>query len=373
MTIGNINSLTGMFSDFEKFDPQGAQLAVDYINSKGGITINGQKYNVELYILDGKASSEGVTLAANAMVYDKNIKFICGEGVTPLAIAVDAVTEQAGAIFSARFSNSSPNEMGTKFPLKFVGGNCYFSCMKAILSYLHKTYPDIKNFAFEAIDDGTLKTATPVINQFAGASSLKMLGDVVGFDFSVTDMTPIVQKVMALNPEAVMMGAMTQTCQALSIKQLRGLGYKGPIFACTPENMNEALEIVGKDAFDGFFAIGFPSDDASVAGLPKVTQDLVKTGMQKYGRFNMTQWQGANGAFSMLMAIQAAQSLDPKVVAEKWESMTSINTTFGPGTMGGLKTYGANHNVYHATPIQAYVNGQIKLEGIVPVENSVIP
>jgi branched-chain amino acid transport system substrate-binding protein len=362
-----------MFSDFEKFDPQGAQIAVDYVNSQGGLTINGQKYNVELFVLDGKASSEGVTQAANAMVYDKNIMFICGEGVTPLAIAVDTVTEQAGAIFSARFSNSSPNEMGPKFPLKFVGGNCYFSCMKAALSYLHKSHPEIKNFAFEAIDDGTLKTATPVINKFAGEAGLQMLGDVVGFDFSVQDMTPIVQKVMALNPDAVMMGAMTQTCQALSIKQLRALGYKGPLFACTPENMNEAVEVVGKDAFDGFFAIGFPGDPAAITSLPQVTQDMVKIGIKKYSQFNMTQWQGANGAYSMLMAIKAAQSLDPKVVAKKWETLTTIETTLGPGTMGGLKTYGANHNVYHPTPIQAYISGETKLMGVIPLEDSVIP
>ena len=100
MTIGNINSLTGMFSDFEKFDPQGAQLAVDLVNNRGGITINGQKYLVDLYVLDGKATSDGVVAAATAMVYDKNIKFICGEGVTPLALALDTVTEPGGAIFS---------------------------------------------------------------------------------------------------------------------------------------------------------------------------------------------------------------------------------------------------------------------------------
>jgi len=362
-----------MFSDFEKFDPQGAQIAVDYVNKHGGLTINGQKYNVELYVLDGKATSEGVTAAANAMVYDKGIKFICGEAVTPLAIAVDTVTEQGGAIFSARFSNSSPHELGPNMPLKFIGGNDYFSGMRASLTYLHKKYPNIKNFAFEAIDDGTLKTATPQINKFAGELGLQMIGDVVGFDFSVQDMTPIVQKVMALNPEAIMTGAMTLTSTGLSIKGFRAMGFKGPIFGVIFGAADQMMEIVGKEGMEGMFLPGFPVDMEQIKDFPEVTKELVKIGNEKYGVFNMTHLQGANGAFSMLMAIQAAQSLDPKLVAKKWETMTNINTPLGPGLMGGLKTYGVNHVTYSATPMQEIINGKITLVGFIPVEQCTMP
>jgi len=362
-----------MFSDFEKFDPQGAQIAVDYVNNNGGLTINGQKYNVELYVLDGKATTEGVTAAANAMVYDKNIKFVCGEAVTPLAIAVDTVTEQAGAIFSARFSNSSPHELGTNMPLKFIGGNDYFSGMRASLTYLHSKYPDIKNFAFEAIDDGTLKTATPQINKFAGALNLQMLGDVVGFDFSVQDMTPIIQKVMALNPQAIMTGAMTLTATGLSIKGFRAMGFKGPLFGVIFGAADQMMSIVGKEGMEGMFLPGFPTDLPQLGNFPQVTKDMIKIGNDKYGNFNMTQLQGANGAYSMLMAIKAAQSLDPKVVAKKWESMTNIDTTLGPGLMGGLQTYGVNHVTYSATPMQQVINGKITLVDFIPVEKCTMP
>jgi len=362
-----------MFSDFEKYDPQGAQLAVDYVNSKGGLTINGQKYNVELYVLDGKANPEGVIAAANAMVYDKGIKFVCGEAVTPLAIALDSVTEAAGAIFSARFTNSSPNELGPKFPLKFIGGNCYFSGMRASLSYLHKKYPLVKTFAFEAIDDGTLKTATPVINKFAGQYGLQMTGDVVGFDFSVQDMTPIVQKVLAMNPDAIMTGAMTLTSTGLSIKGFRDLGFKGPLFGVIFGAADQMMSIVGKDRIEGMFLPGFPADPTKIGSFPQVTQDLVQMAIKKYGNFNMTHLQGCNGAFSMLMAIQAAQSLDPKVVAAKWETMTNIDTPLGPGKMGGKQTYGVNHVTYSATPMQQIINGQITLVDMISVDDSLMP
>jgi branched-chain amino acid transport system substrate-binding protein len=373
LTIGNINSLTGMFSDFEKWDPQGAQLAADLINSHGGITINGQKYTIDVYVLDGKATTDGCAAAANAMIFDKGIKFICGEGVTPLALAVDTVTEQNGAIFSARFNNSSPNELGPKFPLKFVGGNCYLSGMKAALTYLHKTQPNVKTFAFAAIDDGTLATVTPIIKDFAGSLGLTLAGgSVVGFTFDVADLTPIAQKVVALKPDAVMAGAMRITDEGLFLKGIRALGFNGTVFGCIPGAADEMIGIVGADAMEGEFLPGFPSDP-NLTNLPQNAKELIKLGIARYGSFNMTHFQGANGLYSMVMAIQAAQSLDPKVVAAKWETMTNIDTPFGPGLMGGLKTYGVNHNVYSATPIQTVHNGQISLAMVVSVEESVMP
>jgi branched-chain amino acid transport system substrate-binding protein len=373
LTIGNINSLTGMFSDFEQWDPQGAQLAADLINNRGGITINGQKYLIDLYVLDGKATTDGCSAAATAMVYDKNIKFICGEAVTPLALAVDTVTEPGGAIFSARFNNASPNEMGPKFPLKFVGGNCYLSGIKASLDYLKQTQPNVKTFAFTAIDDGTLKTLTPVLEGMASADGLTMVGGgVIGFTFDLTDMTPICQKLVALNPDAVMQGAMTITSEGMVTKGCRALGYTGSMFGCIPGAADQELAVIGAQNMEGYFLPGFPGDP-TLTSLPQNAVDLIKLGIAKYGKFNMTHFQGANGLYSMVMAIQAAQSLDPKVVAAKWETMTSIDTPYGPGTMGGLQTYGVNHNVYSATAIQGIHNGVISLVATIPLDQSAMP
>jgi acetyl-CoA acetyltransferase len=69
------------------------------------------------------------------------------------------------------------------------------------------------------------------------------------------------------------------------------------------------------------------------------------------GRFDMMMAQGFDAIYTMVQAIQNAQSLDPAVVAAGWEKMTTIDTVFGPGKMGGLQTYGINHSVYTQLPI----------------------
>jgi hypothetical protein len=61
--------------------------------------------------------------------------------------------------------------------------------------------------------------------------------------------------------------------------------------------------------------------------------------------------QGFDAIYTMVQAIEHAQSLDPAVVAASWEKMGTIDTVFGPGKMGGLETYGINHSVYTQLPI----------------------
>jgi hypothetical protein len=69
------------------------------------------------------------------------------------------------------------------------------------------------------------------------------------------------------------------------------------------------------------------------------------------GRFDMMMAQGFDAIYTMVQAIEKAQSLDPKVVAATWEKMDTIDTVFGPGKMGGLETYGIRHSVYTKLPI----------------------
>lgn len=74
-----------------------------------------------------------------------------------------------------------------------------------------------------------------------------------------------------------------------------------------------------------------------------------------------------------MQAIKAANSLDPKTVAAKWEKMDSIDTIFGAGRMGGQQTYGVNHNVYFKTPISIIKNGKTTFAEWISLDKSRMP
>jgi hypothetical protein len=71
----------------------------------------------------------------------------------------------------------------------------------------------------------------------------------------------------------------------------------------------------------------------------------------------------ATALYSLLDAIEEAQSLDPNVVKASWESMDTIDTLFGEGKMGGLETYGIRHAIGHPLPFQLLTDGNVSSIG----------
>jgi branched-chain amino acid transport system substrate-binding protein len=372
LTIGEIEPLTGMFGDIFKYVPQGAQLAKDYINNKGGITIGGEKYMIDIIVRDGKDSPDGATSAANELVYDKHLKFIAGTGPAFMVPAIDAVTEPAGVLYTAVYQNGQKVEMGPKYPLKFVGSNCSFSGQVAALTYLKEKYPDVKSIAFILIDDGQIADNDPVVRATASKLGLSIKGNTVGYAPSTEDFTPIAQKAVTLNADAIMIGNAISPWFALNLKAIRGLKYTKPVFSCCDAIvLPDIAAIAGSDA-EGFFGPSIPSDP-NIPDLPQIAKDVIKMATDKNWQLNAMHVQGFSAVYSLVQAIKAANSLDPKTVAAKWEKMDSIDTIFGAGRMGGQQTYGVNHNVYFKTPISIIKNGKTTFAEWISLDKSRMP
>ncbi len=69
---------------------------------------------------------------------------------------------------------------------------------------------------------------------------------------------------------------------------------------------------------------------------------------------------GFDNLWMVVQAIEAAQSLDPTVVRDKWQTMDTMKSVWGTAHRGGLKTYGMNHTMTHPLPVVSYVKGQPK-------------
>lgn len=371
LDIGEVECLTGFMSDFTKYLPQGTEAARDYINSHGGITINGQKYMINLIVRDNKSMPDAAQSAANDLVYDKGVKFICGSGAAPLTIAIDQVCEQAGVLYCAMYQDGLPDEMGPDHPLKFVSSSGTWLAQYTSLVYLKQIHPEVKTVAVILMNVGQIQYNEPVLNARAATLGITIQGPIIGQPVSLVDLTPIAQTAVSRHADAIMLSNMQTAATGQLLQLIRGLGYTKPIFAGTWPIYEDVLAIAGKDA-EGFFGPGFPGNP-NIPNIPPITKEVVQTIIDKYGTYNALHMAGFCELYTMVQAIEAAQSFDPKVVAATWEKMTTIDTLLGTGTMGGLKTYGVNHNVYYPIPITTIVNGQLQFATWIPMDQSVEP
>jgi ABC-type branched-subunit amino acid transport system substrate-binding protein len=69
-------------------------------------------------------------------------------------------------------------------------------------------------------------------------------------------------------------------------------------------------------------------------------KEIIPRASAKIGRLNNWQPFGWSTLWILAQAIESAQTLNPVAVAEHLRTMKSVETVFGPATVGGQKTFG---------------------------------
>jgi ABC-type branched-subunit amino acid transport system substrate-binding protein len=360
LVLGEIETLTGASSDNLKLAASGAYLAQQYINNHGGITINGEIYMVEIKLEDNKGTADGASAAATKLIQDEGVRFVTGSGPPPLTAAIGAVAEPAGVLYASIYNNGTKVEQNPDRKFTFIANPDSFAGQISAMTYLKQIHPEVKTIAYVLIDDGQIADNTPQVKASAAALGLEIVGDIIGFAPPTVDFTPIAQKAMERNADAVMLGNGPTDYMGQMLKNLRTMGYTNPIFVCSMTPPQDIMKIAGPEASTNFFGHGI-SELVSIPDAPEITKEVIAMAVAdpQIGRFDMMMAQGFDAIYTMVQAIEYAQSLDPKVVAAAWEKMDTINTVFGPGKMGGLDTYGIKHSVYTQLPILVLDNNTL--------------
>jgi branched-chain amino acid transport system substrate-binding protein len=352
--IGAIISKTGFASGSETLIWNGLQLFEGWINKKGGLKIKGVPYEVQFVAEDGQSSADGAVAAATKLVNDDQVKFIIGPVMPFMVVASGSVTEPAKVLRVVLYNCFTPDEYGPKTPYTFVANDTTIDFTTPDMQFLKSRFPKAKNIAVLTPDDGAQTFIEPVFKKKAAEEGLNPLPFVL-WPLDATDFTSYVVKALATKPDAIFMINGWPIHMGAMLKAAREMGFTGPMFGCH-EDPYDIATVAGPAPSDNFYVHNLQVDSPAMTPMIK---EIMKLGQAKFGRQSPTYVWAWEAAYCLSQAIEKAQSLDPTAVKNTWEKMTSINTTYGPGKMGGLKTYGINHNVSYATPVTSLQKGKV--------------
>ncbi len=91
--------------DFKK----DAELIADLYNKKGGLVIGGERYKIDLIILDSKMSHEVSRAAVERLVYQDKVKFILGDETVDAWVPVTEANKVLVVAVSLRRQSSTQN------------------------------------------------------------------------------------------------------------------------------------------------------------------------------------------------------------------------------------------------------------------------
>jgi len=341
--IGIFVGLTGPYASAEVHQRDGAVIAADWINEKGGITIKGQKYLLEMVAEDNKFTAEAAKTAAEKLVYNDKVKFIVGATITYVNMAAAAVTEPAKVIRLVNYTGLIPDELSPKVPYTFKVNPSVPESIGPTLDYLVKKFPNVKTIGMISPQDGNEPYLIPFCEKEAQKRGLKQISVVV-WPHDTVDFYPKMTQLLAPKPDAVLVVHAFEEAEVQMVKAAREMGMKGPFAVASYENPYDIVEMAGKDLTAPFWSHGWVHDVNDPALTPEM-RECIKRAEAKLGKFHNWNFWGWNEVMILAQVIQKAQSLDTTVVANTFRKMTSINTVFGPGKMCGEKTYGIKNAV----------------------------
>ena len=237
--IGVMESVTGAGETYGTVAVQSKQLAVDEINAAGGI--NGRM--VELIVEDSKCNAQDAITAYKKLTDVDGVKIILGTSCSGAMLGAAPLAEKERVVlFSGLATNPDIAEAGdyifrTSLSDATVGedtGNVLWADGIRRLATINES----TDYA-----EGLRRTTTAHFEKLGGqiVAAESYPTDTIDFRTQLT-------KLLNANPDALHVAAQAEASGGTIIKQVRELGYDGPIYSDVVPIGTTALEIAGEAA-----------------------------------------------------------------------------------------------------------------------------
>ncbi len=344
--VGLLVGLTGWFSVAGNIELQECKTAAEMVNDKGGVTIKGEKYLLELVPEDMKSSNEGTTAAVNKLIYDDKVQFIVG----PSAFwgpASAPLCEANKMINVSGYCANTPGELDKNTQYRILAENGTMGHTYALIKFIKKNHPEVKSVVIVNADDGAVPYLKPLIAKALQENGISVAGDWVLFANEMVDFSPIASKLAARKADAIFHPNGIDRHVGPILKGLRETGDQRWYFYAGVSPCSNIKTLAGAGATKVVSLAPTPG----APGNPPQMEEFMKRYFAKV-KGGALIIQNSSATYVLPQILQAAQSLDANEIRKALPKLGNIETLWGPGRMGGEKTYGVRNAVTHPLPSQ---------------------
>lgn len=322
------------------------KLIFDEANAQGGITIKGKKYKLEVVAYDHKyVIAEGVA-TVNRLVYKDEVKYISILGGAVVKANEEVINEEGILHLPLAYAEGL---VSPKNPLTF---HSYPSPPETTTfwTWIKEHHPNIKRVATITPNDDTGWWSIKVEKAYVEKLGYQVVAQEF-FERVLTDFSPMLLRILAQKPDIISVLASPAGSVGLIIKQARELGFKGRFIHVGQVDTTVVAGIAGKDNVEGTWVHGYVE-----APLPEKVKSWKERYMKKYGDWNASSIDFVNPAYAFIAAVQKAQSLEPKQIAEALKTVEFENL-WGKAHYGGKSYYGIGNQLVYPMPFSEVKNG----------------
>lgn len=305
--IGVIQPLTGSVAYNGTSFVDGAKLAAEEINAKGGVDGN----QIQLIIEDGMCKPANSVNAAEKLIQNDKVPVLAGAFCSSATLAVMPVAKKYEIpLVTGVSSNPTLTEKGNEWFFRATETDALLA--KSFAKILHDNLK-LERLAYVGVNDdwgrGAVDAFSGEIEALGGETVLKEY-----FEHGTTDYYTLLTKVRAAQPDGLFVAAETQDGSIL-VKQIKELGIDTKVFG------------VGSWATADFVGLTGEASEGIHAAVPYAAtienernKAFVEAYQSKYGDFpGKYSAAGYNTINIIAQAIDRADSTDPAAIRDALE------------------------------------------------------
>jgi branched-chain amino acid transport system substrate-binding protein len=337
LKLGVLATLSGAGTAWGLSMQGAAELAAEDVNSKGGLEVAGKKYKVEVVAYDDHYKAADALTAFNRLVFDDGVKFVVGPLGSAPALAVLPVATENKVI-----------TMTMAFTPKALSAEAKYSFRPVIPSDVFSD-PQVK-WVVEKLGAKRIGGLFPNDESGQQVAAANEAGYVaVGakfvakefFERERVDFIPLLTRVLAQNIDAFELDGNSPQTAGLLVKQLRELGYKGPIIRTGGDATADLLKIAGKEATENVYVHQpINPESAAIQQYTKRFEDKYKIPLNAFSPFFYANLQ------MLFAAMQKAGTVtDIDKVRETLLGLKDFDTVLGKVNWMGQERWKSNQQL----------------------------
>ncbi len=260
LKIGVLATISGAGTAWGIAMQGAAELAAEDVNAKGGLEVGGKKYKIEIVTYDDHYKAADALTAFNRLVFDDGIKFVVGPlGSAPALAVLPVATENKVITMTMAFT---PKALSPEYAYSFrpVIPTDVFSDPQ--IGWVVKKLGVKRAGGLFPNDESGQQIA--VANEAAYVAAGAKFVSKEFFERERVDFVPLLTRVLAQNIDVFELDGNSPQTAGLLVKQLRELGFKGPIIRTGGDATADLLKIAGKEATENVY-VHQPIDTESAA------------------------------------------------------------------------------------------------------------
>lgn len=360
LKIGALANITGWFSIIDSANVNELKAMAKIINDEGGLVVGDTTYTIEIDVQDGQSDATGIRNAAQILA-NNGCKYVIETNDFWVEGALD-IFESNGIMNIQAQNNMDFNAINEnlKYAYTFCNGAAasYVSAFQAFVA----KYPDVKSVVYCQNDDGVNEATAILVRNLCEEYSLEYIDSPVIYDASAPDFSAIALQVIASGADAFI-GNGQPTNIASILKEVRNNGSSMVCAATVTQPGSLLLETAGVSASNRAFTLG--PDLTTEANNTEIFWKIYQQVLADYGEEASSSFTGnfANCLYVLTNLMQECGSVEVEDVMAYWNTISSVESIYGTGLIGGTETYGCNHLLATPNPLSMLVDGQIEFGG----------